>query len=394
MIPATPDPTDSITVTRIFLGISPPASTGIPGSTCPCSFGVPGSCSRRWGSPTRPVGLSLLRNRNTGGDFVRQGKRFRFSATASPTLFAFFPGFGLASRIRHSLSPTIQLELLARRHRAGRVCPGYPRCPGQPLQLRSDATQTVSLGLSQTFEAKAKTGQRATPSRWHRSPEVPGAEHQHQPAQLRLRAGQEARSNGLDDSEQSPTRCSATCCPSSPSASPTISGRGPVGVDTSKFDPFLSNVSASFAISGNTLRVHRLDLWTGRQGAPRRGGTRCRPRMWSMPAGADEPRSTTPGMVPFSGGPQLLGQLQLHPVPHPADPRRGPDAGPAEPAVQYQLLAHSVLVAVLGVPVQHHRQQVRVAGRSGWSGSCTSGGPASISCGMPTATSRSTSRSI
>src|SRR6185295_5882137 len=30
--------------------------------------------------------------------------------------------------------------------------------------------------------------------------------------------------------------------------------RGQVGVDTSKFDPFLQSVSASFAISGNTFR--------------------------------------------------------------------------------------------------------------------------------------------
>ena len=31
--------------------------------------------------------------------------------------------------------------------------------------------------------------------------------------------------------------------------------RGQVGTDTASFDPFLQNVSASFAISGNTLRA-------------------------------------------------------------------------------------------------------------------------------------------
>ena len=103
----------------------------------------------------------MLRNRNTGGDFVRQGKRSRFSASASPTLFAFFPGFGLASRIRHSLSPTISWnyspaasvpeEYRPRAGAAGSAVPTAERC-------HSDG----QLGLSQTFEAKPRT-RRPTP---------------------------------------------------------------------------------------------------------------------------------------------------------------------------------------------------------------------------------------
>ena len=49
----------------------------------------------------------VLRNRNTNGDWVQQGKRFRFGASASPTLFGFYPGIGPISRIRHSFSPVI-----------------------------------------------------------------------------------------------------------------------------------------------------------------------------------------------------------------------------------------------------------------------------------------------
>ena len=45
-----------------------------------------------------------VRNRNTNGDFVFQGKRFRLGLSAAPTLFGFFPasgrsaGSGTASR--------------------------------------------------------------------------------------------------------------------------------------------------------------------------------------------------------------------------------------------------------------------------------------------------------
>src|SRR6185369_830121 len=104
---------------------------------------------------TTTSGPFLLRNRNTNGDFVHQGKRFRFSATASPTLFAFLPGFGFASRIRHSLSPNLSWNYSP----AASVPLEYAQAiqlPGQALQLRSHATQTVSLGLSHTFEATAK----------------------------------------------------------------------------------------------------------------------------------------------------------------------------------------------------------------------------------------------
>jgi hypothetical protein len=52
-------------------------------------------------------GPFLLRNRNTDGAFVSQGKRLSFTAASSPTLFGFFPGFGPYSRMRHALSPIL-----------------------------------------------------------------------------------------------------------------------------------------------------------------------------------------------------------------------------------------------------------------------------------------------
>ena len=52
-------------------------------------------------------GPFALRNRNTGGAWVQQGKRFRVGVSSTPTLFAFFPGIGPLQRIRHSISPVI-----------------------------------------------------------------------------------------------------------------------------------------------------------------------------------------------------------------------------------------------------------------------------------------------
>src|SRR5918992_1568273 len=153
--PSTPDPTDSITVTSTFLGDFESGIDWDTGINLPILFRGSWKLQPVVGVANTTSGPFALRNRNTGGAFVRQGKRFRFSASASPTLFAFFPGFGLASRIRHSLSPTLSWNYSP----AATVSEEYARAiaePGQPIQLRSDATQTMSLGLSQTFEAKAK----------------------------------------------------------------------------------------------------------------------------------------------------------------------------------------------------------------------------------------------
>jgi hypothetical protein len=239
----------------------------------------------------------MLRNRNTGGDFVRQGKRFRFSATASPTLFAFFPGFGLASRVRHSLSPTLSWNYSP----AATVPAEYARAlvaPGQAFQLRSDATQTLSLGLSQTFEAKAKT--KAGES------EAEGIEAR----KLRLLSINTTPISYDFEQAKQPGRTGW--------ATPSITNSllsdllpqftlslthdlwaGEVGVDTSRFDPFLSSVSASFAISGNTLRSIGSIFGLGGKAGPQRD----RDQVPSTEADDQRRRNFyNNGQVPFSGG--------------------------------------------------------------------------------------------
>ena len=109
-------------MTSIFHGDFSTGSIGIPESTCR-SFSRFLEAAAGVGVANTTSGPFALRNRNTDGEFVRQGKRFRFSATASPTLFAFFPGFGLASRIRHSLSPT-SAGITRRRRTCRRNMPG------------------------------------------------------------------------------------------------------------------------------------------------------------------------------------------------------------------------------------------------------------------------------
>jgi Tat protein translocase TatC len=293
--PTTPDPTDSTLVTQVFGGNF---STGLDWNTginLPVLFRGSWKLQPAVGIANTTSGPFLLRNRNTNGDFVHQGKRFRFSATASPTLFAFLPGFGFASRIRHSLSPSLSWNYSP----AASVPIEYARAqaaPGQPLQLRSDATQTMSLGLSQTFEAKAKLAPGDTSGVEARkfrvlSINTSPISYDFEQAKKPGRTGwvTDAITNSLLSDLLPQFTLSLT----------HDLWRGAVGTDTAKFAPFLSNVSASFAISSNTLRAIGSVFGLGGKGPARKENV---PTSYVVDAGRRNRSFYNTGQVPFTGG--------------------------------------------------------------------------------------------
>jgi hypothetical protein len=248
--PSTPDPTDSVLVTRVFGGNFSTQLDWDTGINLPILFRGSWKLQPAVGIANRTSGPFMLRNRNTNGDFVTQGKRFRFSASMSPTLFAFYPGLGLASRIRHSLSPSLSWNYSP----AATIPEEFARAialPGQTVQLRSDATQTMSVGLSQTFEAKAKTKR--------------GDSTSVEPRKFRVLSINTSPISYDFEQAKKPGRTGwvtdvitnsflSDLLPQFTLSLTHDLWRGAVGTDTAKFSPFLSNVSASFAVSENTLR--------------------------------------------------------------------------------------------------------------------------------------------
>ena len=250
--PSTPDPTDSIRVRQTFLSDFQSTVDWDTGINLPVLFRGSWKLQPVVGiGNATPAGAFAVRNRNTNGSFVRQGKRFRFGASASPTLFAFFPGIGPLSRIRHSFSPSITWSYQP----AANVPADYARAisqPGRIVPLRSDASQLVTVSLSQTFEGKLRP----------RGTDTTAAEAR------KLRILSIATSGVSYDFEQAKKpgfNGWATQTLTNSILSDLLPGfnlslthdlwRGQVGVDTSKFSPFLQNVSASFALSGNTFRA-------------------------------------------------------------------------------------------------------------------------------------------
>jgi Tat protein translocase TatC len=249
--PATADPTDSIDVRRTFLSDFQSSFDWDTGINLPVLFRGSWKIQPGVGVGNTTSGPFAIRNRNTNGAWVQQGKRFRFGATASPTLFGFFPGIGPLARIRHSLSPVITWNYQP----AANVPEAFAQAialPGQPVELRSDAQQQVTVALSQTFEGKSKphgADTSAAESRKVRllSINTSGITYDFEKAKKPGFTGwatQTVTNSILSD-----------LLPNFTLSLTHDLWRGVVGADSAKFDPFLQNVSASFAVSGNTFRA-------------------------------------------------------------------------------------------------------------------------------------------
>lgn len=95
-----------------------------------------------------------VRSHLSGGQFVHQSKRVTASLSASPTLFALFPGFGSVTRFRHSITPTISFQYAP----AGQLSDEFLRATNRSRQgfLGALPQNQITLGLSHVLEAKLK----------------------------------------------------------------------------------------------------------------------------------------------------------------------------------------------------------------------------------------------
>jgi hypothetical protein len=249
--PTSADPADSILVSRSFPGDFRSTIDWDTGINLPILFRGLWKLQPTLGISNTTSGPFALRNRNTGGAWVQQGKRFRVGVSSAPTLFAFYPGIGPLQRIRHSFSPVISYS-----YEPAADVPGeYARAiaaPGQPFQLRSDARQALTVGLSQAFEGKRRpeggdTSSANAPKLRILSISTSPITYDFEQAKLPNRSGwvtQAITNSFLSDLV--------------PGFNLSLSHdlwEGQAGSDTSSFDPFLQRVDASFAISSNTLRA-------------------------------------------------------------------------------------------------------------------------------------------
>ena len=249
--PSTPDPTDSITVSQATVGDFSTELDWQTGINLPTLFSGSWKLQPSVNIVNSTGGPFYLRNRTTNGDWVHQGKRFNFGVTSSPTFFGFFPGFGPISRIRHSVSPTFSYSYSPSASISREYARALAGPAGNPV-FRSDPAQLLTVALSQNFEGKARLREGDTTSaenaRKFRILGIQTSSIQYDFEQAKRPGRTGWRTDNLTNQFQSDLL---------PGFNLSLTHdlfRGPVGTDSATLSPFLQTVTASFAISGNTVR--------------------------------------------------------------------------------------------------------------------------------------------
>ena len=211
-------------------------------------------------------GSFYVRNTYTNGAFVAQSKRFQFALGVAPTFFGLFPGFGPATRIRHAISPVIAWAYAP----SADIPREYALAVGNgrlPATLTQPARQSITMGLSQNFEAKLRP--LAQPGADTAAAEEGTAAGE--PPEGRKIKLLSIQSGGMTyDFEQAklPGRTGWTTQTwSNTISSDLVRGftmnfshdlwDGPVGFDTTRLDPMLTSMTFGFSIGAGTLNIVR-----------------------------------------------------------------------------------------------------------------------------------------
>jgi hypothetical protein len=298
---STPDPTDSVTIRRVANGSFSSDLRWDTGINLPIllqgSWKVQPSLNIVDVLPSFGFGV---RNERTGGDWVFQGKRLELRLGASPTFFGFYGGFGPLSRIRHSVSPSIGFSYSPR----ASVSPEFAdavRLPGGDLKRESPVSRRIGISLSQNFEGKGRraandttTDERNLPKTRLLSITTSGIEYDFEQATQDGRTGwvTPTISNGLQSDLVPNLQLSLT----------HDLWDGPVGVQGTRFAPFLTSISAGFNLSSATLRGLAGLLGLG-GGEPATGGRPAPAQPDFQPGfGPQSFGPGSPGMQQFGGG--------------------------------------------------------------------------------------------
>jgi hypothetical protein len=248
----TPDPLDSLDVTHYYIG------DFASGANWETGIGLPTVFRNSWKfQPTLTIANIVpgqpfaLRNRNTGGDWVTQGKRLSFSLSATPTFFGFLSGIGPVSGIRHAVSPLVAFTFAPEAD----VPEDYVRAitsVAQPSFRAGAATRSLSVGLQQTFEAKRRVAPGDSTTQPGQAPKFRLLSIGTSPLVYDFeQAGEEGRSGWV--TQTITNNLLSDLLPSFNLRLTHDLWRGVASSDTAEFAPFLQNVSASFALSERTF---------------------------------------------------------------------------------------------------------------------------------------------
>jgi hypothetical protein len=301
------DPVDS-TETTVFYGED--FSTSIDWNTginLPILFASTWKLQPTLGIQNTTSGAFMIRNRQTGGSFVQQGKRISFGASLSPTLFGFFPGVGPISRIRHSVNFNVRWNLAPAADVPLEYATAIAQVGSSP-QLRSAMAHSITFGLSQTFEGKLKPPPGDTTSDPRNAKKIKILSIQTSSISYDFEQAKQPGRNGWQTASISNQFTSDLLRGFTLSISHDL-WDGPPGYDSTSFDLFLRSVSARFTLTGTTLK-NILALVTGGEQTEEPDDTPAiNPEDQLQPIGTamGAPRTLDPTINQLRGGPTAGG---------------------------------------------------------------------------------------
>ncbi len=249
---STANPNDSVVVVKYFAGSYRSEFDWDTGINLPFLLRGTWKIQPTLGVQNVTSGAFAIRNRNSDGDWVVQGKRARFSLSMTPTFFAFFNvGFipGL-SRMRHSINPLLTWSFAP----AATVPEAYAAAialPGQNLVLRSQPENLLTLSLNQNFEVKEKPSPEDTLGTQARKFRLLSI--QTSPFSYNFQQAGEPGGSGWV-TQQVTNSVLSDLLPGFTLGFGFDLWRGVAGRDTSQFAPFLNNLNMNFGISSATFR--------------------------------------------------------------------------------------------------------------------------------------------
>jgi hypothetical protein len=200
-------------------------------------------------------GPFLLRNRFTNGGFVAQGKRLSLSASMTPTFFGFFPGVGPLSRVRHAFSPLLNWSYAP----AAQVPEAYARAldpTGRSPTRESPTLMRLSFAMSNNFEGKLRQDEpedSLAAAQEQQARKVKLLSVQTSPIDYDFEQAKEEGRSGWA-TQRLTNRFTSDLLPGFSLSMTHDLWDGPVGYDTTAFDPFLTTISARFTVSSRTFQ--------------------------------------------------------------------------------------------------------------------------------------------
>jgi Tat protein translocase TatC len=250
----TPEPNDSVTITTVRGG---DFYSGIDWET---GFDLPQLFKSTW-NLTPSVGVTnvtsgplLVRSPGSRGQWVAQGKKLQFGLAAAPAFYGFLNrALGPTERTRYKIQPQITMQYSPKASLSADYIAALAGTGVQGLRPETPATMRASIGLNQNIEVKLRRAADDTSNSASTAPAI-----------SILTLSTSAVSFDFEQAKEIGRTGWATQALTNSFQSQLIPGfqlsvthdlwAGQVGIDTSKFDPFLSNVQTNLSLTSATFR--------------------------------------------------------------------------------------------------------------------------------------------